>query len=716
MRLQLKSTESNVHKLKDEMAKMKSLVAQNRAACANEVRKRDRQIDSLKKAVVDAGRVRGGNKNRDVVSITVVGDVGVESEDEGVSRGGTEQEEYNLRMETNEFLTELAKSLSEENSTLLNLVHRTVNSLREMSGLQRALDESTRPATQDAYAAAQPHRNAEEVASELEGILAHLKTILTNPSFVPIEEVEIRETEIARLREGWERMEARWKDAVHMMDGWRQRMATNGKPVNMEELQMGLSLSPVRVASAREIAETQDMPFQELSCVQEEEEEEEEDVARMQRPQSPNPAESLHLVPAPGYEAEDQGEDSDQSSIFQDDVDLDELEVSEPNVQVLQESTATSISSPPLPIPPQLSPLKHSYSSANRGSQGSNSESLRKRPGDFTTIVEEKTWELAAAANKAPAPPPHAVRPQRSLKNLKAALDVQEQLKPSSTNSYDSTLFGESYESPIRSNPSRKLFSKPAPIALDKGADHKVAAESGTERPAKSSDEKIVDTAVSPTGPPKPANSSKPKANKRTTSAPAATTKKSTVPPEKTTSKSAGTANPRNRSPVRPPVPAPAPVPVPGSSSRLPRRNGPPVQQSPITMAAINAKLEATERQADAARVRAKLRAARTGRKPTTTTTTTSTAMPPSKPSPKKESTDPVKKDIPVPTVRQVKPEEDELAKPEDDVQDRQLKPEKRKRERRPSKVVSRRRSTLSPWELESLIQGNVEGVSSPAR
>ncbi len=38
-----------------------------------------------------------------------------------------------------------------------------------------------------------------------------------------------------------------------------------------------------------------------------------------------------------------------------------------------------------------------------------------------------------------------------------------------------------------------------------------------------------------------------------------------------------------------------------------------------------------------------------------------------------------------------------------------------RKREKRATKVASRRRSTLNPWELESLISGGV-GVASPSR
>ncbi|KAK6724884.1 hypothetical protein SNK04_003699 [Fusarium graminearum] len=114
-------------------------------------------------------------------------------------------------------------------------------------------------------------------------------------------------------------------------------------------------------------------------------------------------------------------------------------------------------------------------------------------------------------------------------------------------------------------------------------------------------------------------------------------------------------------------------------------------------MATIAAKLAASEREADAARVRAKLRAARSTRgvqkpKIASSQPEPQAADPPAKePELKRsdvENVDPVKRD-PVPA--------DEL------------KPEKRRRARRTSKKTSRRRSTLSPWELESLMNGNVQ-------
>ncbi|KAF4981301.1 hypothetical protein FZEAL_2878, partial [Fusarium zealandicum] len=122
------------------------------------------------------------------------------------------------------------------------------------------------------------------------------------------------------------------------------------------------------------------------------------------------------------------------------------------------------------------------------------------------------------------------------------------------------------------------------------------------------------------------------------------------------------------------------------------------------TMANIAAKLAASEREADAARVRAKLRAARGTRgvkKPTIAPSPPEpqAAEPPAqepKPKPKAsgfEDVDPVKRD-PAPAEEQ---------------QQQQLKPEKRRRDRRTSKTASRRRSTLSPWELEALMTGNAQ-------
>lgn len=243
LKLQLRSAEAAAKGLKEEMARMRSLVAQTRAMCANEVRKRERTIEGLKKHVGEGGRARGSGRAIGVATVTVNAGVGGgEGAGSGVDVVG---EGYDLRSETNEFLTELASGLSEDNEKLGALLRRTVDSLKALSGweVEGQQEGGLIVSTEEGY---------EAVAAEADNVLEHLRTLLTNPSFVPLEEVELREEEIFRLRDGWERMEARWRDAVKMMDGWRKRMAKTGQTINLEELKLGMSLSPVKEGDEEE--------------------------------------------------------------------------------------------------------------------------------------------------------------------------------------------------------------------------------------------------------------------------------------------------------------------------------------------------------------------------------------------------------------------------------------------------------------------------------
>lgn len=688
LRTQLKAAEASVHKLKEEAARTKKLVAETRSVCANEVRKRDRQIDGLKKAVSEAGRARGERKNPGITTITITGDIGAERADDSML--STASDGYDLRQETNAFLAELAKGLSEENETLLNLVRQTSDKLKEMSGFEKG---EAMAGHGDGHAIAL-QTNCQDLSNEIEAILEHLRTILTNPSFVPIEEVVVREEEINRLREGWVRMETRWKEAVHLIDGWRRRMALSGRPVNMEELKMGLRLSPVRVKDVEETSQGLGLHLSTL------EEEEEEQSSIFHQVQSPSPAESLHLVPAPEYEEEEEEDASDsESSIFQDDVEIDELDVSEPNVQILQQSTMMdSINDPPLPPPPQISPLKDNYSAGNRGATG-NALKSRKRPGDFTTIVEENTCDLIA---EAPPPPPHVVKPQQSpQKRMRPSpREAQEPARPisvalsDSASSLESVLLVKPTERPVSQASSRTTQASrvkaqpPKESPSRQAATHSSRSSATSTKSRQQQDENRQPSADMPP-PPKPALS-----NKQETEA-------SQRLPRRTPSK---LPLPRNNAPLPPP------------------------QQSPLTMATIAAKLAASEREADAARVRAKLKAARLGKRtslaPSNASTATSgissrTCSGESYPG------DPSKKEL---SASRESQDENGLdggasvhpgSQGEDQPvlqQSTEEKEKPRKRERRASKVASRRRSTLNPWELQSLIAGDVNVPPSPAR
>ncbi|KKY31920.1 putative nima interactive protein [Diaporthe ampelina] len=470
LRSQLKAAEATIQKLKEEAARAKKLVAETRAACANEVRKRDRQIEGLKKAVTDAGRARGERKGNTMTTIQVAGEIGAEDMTAGAS---TMDESYNLRHETNGFLAQLAKGLNEENESLLSLIRKTGDSLKEMSGWDKQDADGKKGNSQAVVLATTP----DDMAADMTSVLEHLRTLLTNPSFVPLEEVVVREEEIFRLRDGWEKMETRWRDAVHLIDGWRRRMAAGGHPVDMEDLKMGLRLSPVRIQNLEQTNEND--PFQ-LSTLQEEEEvehgqgdedddddddEEQEEYAQeeeqmdFKQAEPPSLEGSLHLVPAPGYEdmvpeyeeGQDDVDDSDAaSSIFQDDVediDMDELQASEPNIEILHHSTGLpdDTNSMTLPPPPKITPLEETVIAGNRKPSARLTEKSRKRSSE---LMRDTSNDSAKAPP--PPPPPHRVKEGESpQKRLKVSADGQNDKPRSRPNSANFTDPGSSLGSEL---------------------------------------------------------------------------------------------------------------------------------------------------------------------------------------------------------------------------------------------------------------------------
>ncbi|KAF2200272.1 hypothetical protein GQ43DRAFT_449648 [Delitschia confertaspora ATCC 74209] len=249
-RAALRTAESSARTLREEMLRLKTTVQQVRQSCANDIRKRDVQIQRLKGHLTSHQR---GNKTGLVgASITITpgntGMNGVSSSFRDEDSPNLDDPEYSLKQETTEFLTQLSQSLSDENDCLIGLVRSTLFTLRELQGMpeQRHGEEDEmsmiEEETQGNGILQAPPMSYEALASNMDTVLENLKTLLTNPNFVPIEEVESREEEIVRLRAGWEKMETRWRDALTLMDGWRNRMANGGDTINLEELKMGLGL------------------------------------------------------------------------------------------------------------------------------------------------------------------------------------------------------------------------------------------------------------------------------------------------------------------------------------------------------------------------------------------------------------------------------------------------------------------------------------------
>ena len=245
-RATLRSAETRNRALREEMVRLKGTVAQIRAQCATDVRRRDGEIQRLKRHL-EGRRGRDGNGGQvGVVVVTPGMSKGPQGKRICETEADLESPAYSLKQETTEFLTQLSQGLSDENDALIGLVRGTLATLRSLQGLSESgqgpeIDGGLED-TDAVNAIMGGPSSYEALATSTDEVLEHLRGLLTNPSFVPLEEVEIREDEIQRLREGWEKMAARWKEAVALMDGWKKRMLDTGDTINLDDLKVGLNL------------------------------------------------------------------------------------------------------------------------------------------------------------------------------------------------------------------------------------------------------------------------------------------------------------------------------------------------------------------------------------------------------------------------------------------------------------------------------------------
>jgi hypothetical protein len=300
-RAALRTAEASARSLREEMVRLKTTVQQVRTACANDVRKREVQIQRLKSHLTTQQR---GNKTGLVgASITIhpgLTGAGGTTASMREDAPDVDDPEYSLKQETTEFLTQLSQGLSDENDNLIGLVRTAIATLKELQGAPEERNEGEdlsvireeEETTQQGMLHALP-TSYETLATELDTLLENLKHILTNPNFVPLEEVESREEEILRLRGGWEKMETRLREAFMLMETWRRRMADGGDTINLDELKMGLGLGMGLETMHKEdmsmIAEDEEELEEEegASSVFDEDVDEAEDADELQEPPSP---------------------------------------------------------------------------------------------------------------------------------------------------------------------------------------------------------------------------------------------------------------------------------------------------------------------------------------------------------------------------------------------------------------------------------------------
>ena len=245
----LRSSESKNRTLREDMGKLKVMVTQIRGQCANDIRKRDGEISRLKRHLEGRRGRDGAGGQAGVVVITPGASRNGKGSTMGHSEAVFESPDYSLKQETTSYLAELCQNLNNENNAFANLVGNTLSTLRDLQGLPPGPEDNPESTTN-------PHDQIREdpnvtltlppsystLAASTDEALQHLRELLTKPSFVPLAEVEIREDELVRLRQGWEKMEARWRDAVTLMASWRKRMMETGDTIDLEDLRKGMTL------------------------------------------------------------------------------------------------------------------------------------------------------------------------------------------------------------------------------------------------------------------------------------------------------------------------------------------------------------------------------------------------------------------------------------------------------------------------------------------
>ena len=253
----IRKAEAQVRELKEQMLKMKSALDQVRAKCISDVRKRDIELEKLKAHLTGLQR---GKRDASGMKVNTINPqpamLGARE-----MRGGQDlnSADWSLEKETNDFLAALVNETSTENVSLRNIVGDAMEELKHLTGLDQEQEQNGQEHEEDGTGIPGQYRESRKraeaaqqealvpcnkLAAEMNAVLEHCRAILRDPSFVSIEEVQVREDEIIKLRKGWEKMAIKWKEAVVMMDTWRRRMLDGGDSVNLDELaHIGLTKS-----------------------------------------------------------------------------------------------------------------------------------------------------------------------------------------------------------------------------------------------------------------------------------------------------------------------------------------------------------------------------------------------------------------------------------------------------------------------------------------
>ena len=227
----IRTSESSAKSLRDETFRLKTQLAQVRTQHANDIRKRDLQIQRMKERLLDTRR--GSRATVSTISVTGGGaqqqrssvrECEAAGESCSNSVGADPPSSNPLTDDTIDFLTTLSQRLADENDNILALLRQCISSLKAVQGLP---DDSHNPQTEEEAEGAlnpvvAPPADFESLNLELDAVMGSLQDMLNQPNYVPVEELAQKEDEIVQLKLRNEILHAEWRKAIDLVDGWNK--------------------------------------------------------------------------------------------------------------------------------------------------------------------------------------------------------------------------------------------------------------------------------------------------------------------------------------------------------------------------------------------------------------------------------------------------------------------------------------------------------------
>lgn len=205
----LAKANAEAKQLRDTLTKTTAALNHTKTQISNDLRKRDAQIARMKEHLADGGTVRRSKASSSMTVRTNAGSInnGPPTFASYVSYNPTSQTQ--LAQESDDQLTRLAHDVSHENDQLAELLQATLASLDALV----QIDEEEHPLFSSTS------QSIIMLEAQLKVRLTALRNILDMPNYVPVEEVEVRDSRIRDLQQQLLKIETEWSAAQNVLKG-----------------------------------------------------------------------------------------------------------------------------------------------------------------------------------------------------------------------------------------------------------------------------------------------------------------------------------------------------------------------------------------------------------------------------------------------------------------------------------------------------------------